>query len=288
MGHKPFAVLADHLTRRGIAVLRFDDRGVGKSTGSFSVATSEDFAEDALGGVRFLKTRPEVAAGKIGVAGHSEGGLIAPMVAVRSTDVAFLVLLAGTGVPGDSIIKAQSRLIARAGGETDDVIERTARAQAAMFAAVRAGGDSAAVQARLQAVADSLLATMTEAERQASGMTPQTARQQAQTIGSPWFRFFLTYDPRPTLRRVKVPVLAINGALDLQVPSQDNLRAIEAALREGGNANVTAREFAGLNHLFQPATTGAPSEYGTIETTMSPEVLEAIAGWITERFGVGK
>jgi pimeloyl-ACP methyl ester carboxylesterase len=288
LGHKPFAVLADHLTRRGIAVLRFDDRGVGKSTGRFPVATSEDFAEDVLGGVRFLKTRSEVAAGKIGVAGHSEGGLIAPMVAVQSTDVAFLVLLAGPGVPGDEILIAQGRLIAKAAGQPDVAIERTAQAQARMFAAVRAGGDSAAMVARLQAIADSLVAAMPEAERRTSGVTPQMMRQQVATISSPWFRYFITHDPRPTLRRVKVPVLAINGALDLQVPSQDNLRAIGAALREGGNTNVVTREFAGLNHLFQPTQTGSPSEYGTIETTMSPEVLDVIAGWITERFGAGK
>lgn len=285
LGHKPFAVLADHLTRRGIAVLRFDDRGVGKSTGRFSVATSEDFAEDALGGVRFLKTRSEVAAGKIGVAGHSEGGLIAPMVAVQSTDVGFIVLLAGPGVPGDSILKAQGRLIAQAAGQQAEALDRQSRAQAEMFAAVRAGGDSAALVARLSEIGTRVLAEIPEAERQASGVTPQMMQQQVQTLSSPWFRFFLTYDPRPTLRRVKVPVLAINGALDLQVPSQDNLRAIDAALREGGNTRVTTREFAGLNHLFQPTTTGAPFEYGTIETTMSPEVLEAISGWITERFG---
>jgi len=288
LGHKPFAVLADHLTRRGIAVLRFDDRGVGKSTGRFSVATSEDFAEDALGGVRFLKARPEVAAGKIGVAGHSEGGLIAPMVAVRSTDVAFLVLLAGPGVPGDEILMAQGRLIAKATGQPDASIERTARAQARMFATIRAGGDSAAMVARLEQIGDSVVAAMPEAERQASGATPEAVRQQVRTITSPWFRYFLTYDPRPTLRRVKVPVLAINGALDLQVPSQENLRAIGAALREGGNADVVTRELAGLNHLFQPTRTGSPAEYGTIETTMSPEALEAVAGWITERFGAGK
>jgi uncharacterized protein len=289
LGHKPFLVLADHLTRRGIAVLRFDDRGIGKSTGRFSTATSEDFAEDALGGVRFLRARPEVARAKVGIAGHSEGGLIAPLVAVQAPDeVGFLVLLAGTGLPGDSILKLQGRLIAQAAGTPPATLDRNQVAQTRMFAAVREGGDSTALLARLKTISDQLIAELSEEERRASGVTPEMMDQQIQQLATPWFRYFLTYDPRPTLARVRVPVLAVNGALDLQVPSKANLEAIEAALRSGGNTRVRTVEFPGLNHLFQTTKTGSPAEYGTIEETMSPAMLETVSAWILENFGPGK
>jgi pimeloyl-ACP methyl ester carboxylesterase len=285
LGHRPFAVLADHLTRRGIAVLRYDDRGVAKSTGRFADATSADFAEDALAAVRYLRTRREVASGKLGIAGHSEGGLIAPMVAVRSPDVAFLVLLAGTGLPGDSILKMQARLIARASGASAEMIELSARVQTRMFAAVVEGGDSAAVRARLRQIGAEALAQMTEEQRRAAQLTPAAMDANIAQISTPWFRYFLAYDPRPTLRRVRVPVLALNGSLDLQVPPKEDLAAIAAALREGGNRDVRTIELPGLNHLFQTTATGAPTEYAQIEETMSPAVLNAVSAWILERFG---
>ena len=285
LGHKPFAVLADHLSRRGIAVLRYDDRGVARSTGSFAAATSADFAEDALAAVRYLRTRREVAPRKIGVAGHSEGGLIAPMVAVRDSGVAFLVLLAGTGVPGDSILKMQGRLLARAAGLSPEMIELSARSQSRMYAAVREGGDSTALRARLRQIGTEMWAGMTEEQRRASQMTPAALEASIAQISSPWFRYFLTYDPRPTLRRVRVPVLALNGSRDLQVPPTEDLAAIAAALREGGNRDVRILELPGLNHLFQTATTGSPAEYALIEETMSPAALNAVSSWILERFG---
>lgn len=285
LGHKPFAVLADHLTRRGIAVLRYDDRGVGRSTGRFADATSADFAEDALAAVRYLGTRREVAPRKIGIAGHSEGGMIAPMVAVRAPEVAFLVLLAGTGLPGDSILKMQGRLIARAAGVSPEMIELSGRAQSRMFAAVKEGGDSAAVRARLRQIGTETWAGMTEEQRRASQMTPAAMEANIAQVSTPWFRYFLAYDPRPTLRRVRVPVLALNGSLDLQVPPKEDLAAIAAALREGGNRDVRTIELPGLNHLFQTTTTGSPAEYAQIEETMSPAALNAISAWILERFG---
>jgi len=285
LGHKPFAVLADHLTRRGIAVLCYDDRGVGRSTGRFADATSGDFADDALAAVRYLGTRREVSPRKIGIAGHSEGGMIAPMVAVRSPEVAFLVLLAGTGVPGDSILKMQGRLLARAAGLSPEMIALSGRAQSRMYAAVREGGDSTAMRARLRQIGAEMWAGMTEEQRRASQMTPAAMEANVLQLSGPWFRYFLTYDPRPTLRRVRVPVLALNGSLDLQVPPKEDLAAIAAALREGGNRDVRTIELPGLNHLFQTATTGAPSEYAVIEETMSPAALNAVSSWILERFG---
>jgi pimeloyl-ACP methyl ester carboxylesterase len=285
LGHKPFAVLADHLTRSGIVVLRYDDRGVGRSTGSFAAGTSADFADDAEAAVRFLRTRPEVAPGKIGIAGHSEGGLIAPMVAARSRDVAFIVLLAGPGMRGDSLLNLQGRLIARAAGRTPEVVEQSARAQLRMFGAITAGGDSAAMVARLRQIGQEMIAQLTEEQRRAAQITPASMEANVAMLTSPWFRYFLATDPRPTLRRVRVPVLALNGSRDLQVPPRENLAGIEAALRAGGNRDFRTLELPGLNHLFQTATTGSPSEYAVIEETMSPAALNAVSSWILERFG---
>lgn len=285
LGHRPFAVLADHLTRRGIAVLRYDDRGVGRSTGRFVDATSADFADDARAAVLFLRGRSEVAPGKIGIVGHSEGGMIGPMVAVRTPEVGFLVLLAGPGIPGDSLLMMQARLIAQASGVPAATIERSGRAQARMFAAVRAGGDSAALRARLRRIGSEVISGLTEEERREAQITPAAMEANVQQVSTPWFRYFLTYDPRPTLRRVRVPVLALNGSLDLQVPPKEDLAAIAAALREGGNRDVRTIELPGLNHLFQTTTTGSPAEYATIEETMSPSALNAVSAWILERFG---
>ena len=284
MGHKPFYVLSDALTRRGIAVLRVDDRGVGKSTGDMAKATSEDFAGDVAAGVAFLKARKEVDAKKIGLIGHSEGGLIAPMVAARSKDVAYIVLLAGTGVPGDEILLLQGRLIAAAGGAKPEDLEKLETVQKALFAAMRSATDETAVAARMEAAIDEL------ARKGAGGAgkadedegTRKALEAQAQIMRSPWFRYFLTYDPRPTLAKVKCPVLAINGEKDLQVPPKANLPEIEKALKAGGNSDVTVRELPELNHLFQHAKTGSPIEYGRIEETFAPEALKLVGDWILE------
>lgn len=285
MGHKPFLVLADHLTRKGIAVLRYDDRGVGKSTGAHAAATSEDFTGDALAAVAFLKARRDV--GAVGIVGHSEGGLIGPLAASRSAEVAFVVMLAGPGLPGEDILYAQGELIGRAGGATEAAVAVNRRIQEAMFAVVRAQPDTAAAVTELQhALQETLASLPAEVRRGMEGeLTPAALDAQIRQVNSPWFRFFLTYDPRPTLEKVPVPVLALNGALDLQVPAEANLREVEAALKRGGNRDVTTRLLPGLNHLFQTARTGSPSEYAQITETMSPTALEAVSSWILERFG---
>lgn len=287
--HKPFLVLADHLTRSGIAVLRYDDRGVGGSTGDFPSATSRDFASDALSAIAWLRTRPEVRPDGIGLVGHSEGGLVAPMAAIESTDIAFLVLLAAPGLDGRDIVLLQSTLIGRAEGVETTRLEANAKRQAAYFDIVENEPDTARASASLKALMTADLAAMSEAERTESGLTGGNTdalidRQVAQ-VNSPWFRYFLSYDPLPALRKVTVPVLALNGTLDLQVPWQENLDAIVGALREAGNADVTALPLEGLNHLFQTATTGSPTEYGQIEETIAPQALDTISGWILERFG---
>ena len=279
-GHRPFLVLADYLTRRGIAVLRVDDRGMGKSTGSFANSTSQDFAQDALAGVEYLKGLKEINPKQIGLIGHSEGGIIAPMVAAESPDVAFIVLMAGTGITGEKILYLQSALILKAEGVSDDLIALDRKIKEQMFAVIKQEPDSAAADKKLHQIAADALSKMKEEDKQALGYTSDMADMSIKQLLSPWFRFFLTYDPAPALMKVKCPVLAINGEKDMQVPPQENLSAIETALQAGGNPDFTVKELPGLNHLFQTAETGSPMEYSKIEETMSPEALDTIGNWI--------
>jgi uncharacterized protein len=285
MGHRPFLILADYLTRKGIAVLRVDDRGVGKSTGTFASSTTEDFAGDVLAGVAYLKTRREIDPKRIGLIGHSEGGYVAPLVATRSTEVAFIVLLAGPGVPIAVLLREQARLLLEASGADPAFIEMNQRTQERMFEIVRRESDPAAAAPELKAEIDALLAQLPSAQRDAA---KASAESSVTMVNSPWFRYLLTYDPAATLRRVKVPVLALNGELDLQVPPAQNLPAIEKALHLGGNQDVETAVLPKLNHLFQTATTGSVSEYRTIEETMSPVALEKISSWILVRTKLSK
>ncbi|PYP92701.1 MAG: alpha/beta hydrolase [Candidatus Angelobacter sp. Gp1-AA117] len=267
LGHKPFLVLSDYLTRRGIAVLRADDRGVGKSTGDFNTATSADFATDAEAGIAFLKTRPEVDRKKIGLVGHSEGGIIAPMVAARNRDVAFIVLMAGSGVRGDQIMVAQSQLISESSGLGHEQAEKNAAKEGEILALVVQEKDNAVLEKKVR-------------EKLAGAMPEAALGAEIQKLNSPWLRYFISYDPAMSLRKVRCPVLALNGSKDMQVPSRQNLPTIRKALEEGGNKNIEVIEFPGLNHLFQTANTGAPSEYAQIDETIAPVVLDKIAAWI--------
>jgi len=270
-GHRPFLVVADYLTRRGIAVLRFDDRGIGSSTGNFAVATTPDFASDALAAVAFLQTRPEVDPEKIGLVGHSEGAIVAPMAANQGGDVAFAVLLASTGVNGRELLVMQAKAMNRAAGLPETVIEQRAEVQESVLdVAVVAENDSVAAEQARAILAD-------------AGLTGDAAEGQIRWLLSPWMKYFLVYDPLPALRDLSIPVLALNGEKDTQVPPTENLVPVEEALREGGNPDVTAEVLPGLNHLFQTAETGVPSEYAGIEETFSPAALEKIADWILKR-----
>ena len=268
-GHAVFLVLADHLTRHGIAVLRYDKRGLGGSGGDPATATSRDFASDAEAGVAFLKTRPEIDPRRIGLIGHSEGGVIAPMVAGEDPSVAFLVLMAGSAVPGDQIIMAQTRAIAAAAGAPEAVVEANAVVERKFLDAVMAAKDRASAEAAARAVL------------KAAGLPDAAIEAQARAASSDWYRFFLAYDPAPALRGLRRPVLAVIGSKDLQVPAALNLPAFRAALKSDPDAEIL--ELSGLNHLFQTARTGAPSEYGEIEETFSPTALDVITDWILER-----
>lgn len=282
LGHKPFLVLADALTRRGIAVLRVDDRGIGKSTGDFVNSTSFDFAEDVLAGVGFLKTRKEVDSKRIGLIGHSEGGIIAPIVATKTNDVAFIVLLAGTGLTGEEILYLQGRLIAQAAGAKKDELDRSEAIQRKLFALIKAEKPSTELVAKLKTLYMKELEQLSDAEKKevekAGGMP--VVQAQLAAFAYPWFKAFLFHDPRTVLAQVKCPVLALNGELDLQVPWKENLDAIRTTLEKSGHKTHTIKAFPKLNHLFQSCTTGAPTEYGKIEETMNEEVLKTVGDWI--------
>jgi len=272
MGHKPFLVLSDFLTRKGIVVLRYDKRGLGKSTGNYGIATTADFASDAEAGLAYLRTRPEVNPAKVGLIGHSEGGTIAPMVASSDSKVAFIVMMAGTGVRGDQVLMEQWKLIEKNRGVSPTEVEKYAAVERELLTQLEAGADHATLEKTLRANMEGV---------------DSSAQMgfQLNILESPWFRYFLIYDPATALRKVKCPVLALDGSKDLQVSPEQNLPAIRRALEEGGNEHVETVEMPGLNHLFQTAKTGAPSEYGEIEETMAPAATEKIAGWIMEQTG---
>jgi hypothetical protein len=270
MGHKPFLILSDYLTRHGIAVLRADDRGTGKSTGVFSKATTADFATDTEAGIAYLKTRTEVHPHKIGLIGHSEGGVIAPMIAARNKDVAFIVMMAGTGVPGDQVLPAQSEAIEVSMGKTPEEAAKDAAKEKDMLKPVETEKDEAVLEKELK-------------EKMAGDVPEGAMGLQISQITSPWFRYFLTYDPTTALRKVTCPVLVLDGSLDKQVLPSQNLPVIRKALEEAGNKHFEIDELPGLNHLFQTAKTGSPTEYAQIEETMSPVALDKIATWIAKQ-----
>ncbi|HCY75470.1 MAG TPA: alpha/beta hydrolase [Ignavibacteriales bacterium] len=279
-GHKPFLVIADYLTRNGIAVLRFDDRGIGQSTGNQATGTSEDFVRDVLAGVDYLKSRTEINHSKIGLIGHSEGGMIAPMAAVKSDDVDFIILMAGTGISGDSILILQSELIQRAEGMPEEEIQKSLKEQREIYSMIVSSDDKTTLEKQLRDKFNSEYSAMSDDEKSKLGDPEVYLNMQIKTLTSPWFNYFIKYNPQPTLEKVKCPVLAINGGNDLQVPPEQNLSAIESALKKGGNKNYEIRLLPGLNHLFQTSATGAVSEYATIEETVAPIALETMADWI--------
>ncbi len=279
-GHKPFLVVADSLSRAGVAVLRVDDRGVGGTDAGPPGATSQDFADDVRAGLAFLRQQPELDPQRLGLIGHSEGGLIAPQVAADDPEVAFVVMLAGPGVSGREVLGRQVERVALSQGlsaqearqaaddnraltrivvEEEDPEARRTKAMAQLEIQARRGGDAAPSEAQLAAA--------------------------VATVDNPWFRYFLALDPRPALRRVRCPVLVFNGELDVQVDADQNLPAIRAALKKGRNRSVTIERLPGLNHLFQRAQTGAASEYATITHTFDEDALQRLTAWVSKTTG---
>ncbi|HET6931833.1 MAG TPA: alpha/beta fold hydrolase [Candidatus Acidoferrum sp.] len=269
-GHKVFLVLADALNREGFAVLRYDKRGVGGSSGDYDAATTADFASDAGAAVAWLKNQAEIDASRVGVLGHSEGSIIAPAVAAADKSVAFVVMIAGPCIRGDKLFVLQSAMTAKAYGAPDDYIARRKIFDQELYSAIlSAPSESAALDRAKARVAQGVADKIVDAQEAESLAKDDTTR---------WERYFLAYDPAPALARLTVPVLALNGSLDVQVPAKENLAAAREALRN--NPKATAMELAGMNHLLQEAKTGAPSEYNDIEETISPAALKIITDWL--------
>lgn len=277
--HKPFLVLADHLTRNGIAVLRYDDRGVGKSKGKTNDATSLSFAGDAEAAVNYLLQRPEINKKKIGLAGHSEGGLIAPIVASRNSNIAFIVSLAGPGVKGHDIMIRQAEDILKASGTPQSDIDETLAVNGHLFRMVSEEPD------QRKFVKDAM--EWYGKELDSKGVSPEERKEKMAaftqgliSVNNPWMRYFIATDPAQFWSKVKCPVLALNGEKDLQVSHEINLPAIKAALRSGGNRKVKTVMLPGLNHLFQTSEKGSPDEYIKIEETFSPDAMGVMTSWI--------
>ncbi len=281
MEHKPFLVLADYLSRRGIAVLRYDDRGFGESTGDFGSATTEDFARDASAAVEFLKTHDRINPVEIGLAGHSEGGLIAPMVVGLRDDIAFVVLLAATGVNGASISQSQSEAMARAAGVGESELEIIRSVNRAVLDIASKAGPDEDLSVKVDEAIEAIIQKLPEADREQAGANIRAAvKGEMQQLQGNWMRFFLNYNPRPALTNIKCPVLAIVGSKDTQVLPELNMPVIQQALAEGRNQDFEIVILDGLNHLFQKSETGGMGEYVTIQETFNPEALKKIGDWI--------
>jgi pimeloyl-ACP methyl ester carboxylesterase len=282
-GFKPFQVIADHLARAGIAVLRYDDRGVGGSTGSVATATSADFATDVLAAIQLLKQRDDIDSSKIGVIGHSEGGIVGPMVA-QSGELAFVVILAGPSLSGTETLYDQGAKILQAKGATEEEMQQQRAMQEQLFAAIRSGQGWDEVKTNMASQIRAAVDKLPPDQRAAIADVDAYVNTQvaAQVAGSqtPWFRFFIDYDPIPALEALKVPTLAIFGELDLQVPPAANLPGMEQAFKNGGPENYQIVTLKGANHLFQQATTGSPAEYATLDKAFVPELLPLVTDWV--------
>ena len=289
MGHRPFLVIADRLTRNGIAVLRADDRGVGGSTGNTMTATIADNVGDVQAAVALLRAHPKVDSARVGLVGHSEGGWVAPLVANQSDGVAFIVMLAGPAVSGEEILYAQTRAMSSVGGLAPAFIEGSEAVSRKIYAIVKSEPDSARAMQAMLALTDTVTRSLPPAQRAAmdsawaeSGRAEQLEEGLAVTL-TPWFRYLLSYDPAPALGALRVPVLALFGELDLQVPPTQSVPVLERLWAQ--HPDATIHVFPRLNHLFQHAETGLLSEYATIEETFAEPALEMMTSWILERAG---
>lgn len=286
MNHKPFLVLADRLARQGVASFRYDDRGVGKSGGNFSEATTQDFANDAAAALAHILKDPRLDATRSGIIGHSEGGTVAAIVgAGEASDYQdqprprFVVMLAGPGVSGHEILREQMKQLLIAEGVDAEMVNKISAAQGELLDASIANANEETLLEKSKALQDlqielnGSLLTLDEEQR------AKLASRAVESLSSPWMSYFLRFDPRPSLRKLDMPVLAVNGTLDSQVWHEQNLPEIEKAIGEAGG-EVTIMRVDGLNHLLQPAKTGAVSEYETIDITMDEATLAKIGEWI--------
>jgi pimeloyl-ACP methyl ester carboxylesterase len=287
VGFRPFKLIAEHLSRTGIAVLRYDDRGVGASSGSIPESTTDDFSGDALSAVRLLAARSDIQKARVGLVGHSEGALTAAIAASKSGDVAFIVWLAGSGFRGDELLRQQATDLARANGADAETLGRILAAHKRMLELVRDGGTVEEITAITRTLARAQVETLPEKQRKAipnvDAAVEAMLPAQVAAMRSTWFRSFIFFDPASALEKVTCPVLAIFGERDMQVPPALNRPPVEAALARAGNRQVTTKVYPESNHLFQRAQTGHPSEYATLPKEFVPGLLDDIAAWIAAR-----
>lgn len=285
LGHKTFAVLADALTRNGIVVLRVDDRGVGKTTGQFKGSTTADFAFDARAGLNYLRSRPEVDKKKTGLIGHSEGGMIAPMVAAGNKDVNFIVLLAGPGIKISQLMAEQNAAISHQAGVSDTAIQSYIKMYTTAYNVILSTTDTAAALVKTEEIVKDWItktdpALLRELRLDEPKAQTQLAAAMVNDMQDKWYRYFMTFDPAPYLEELSCKVLALNGSKDVQVISSSNLAGIEAALKKSKSKVYTVKELPGLNHLFQTCKSCTPVEYSQLEETFSPAALEEINNWL--------
>lgn len=281
--HKPFLVLADHLTKHGIGVLRYDDRGIGKSGGNPANGTSADFATDTQAALDYLKTRKEVNKNKIGLIGHSEGGLIAQLIAEKNADVAFIVMLAGPGIQGSELMVLQNYLAGKADGIPENELTAMGNTLRDAYSVVITENDEKARKTAVALVFNKGFTPFFVSKGVPKDEIARAVNAQVETVTSPWFVYFLRYNPTPVIEKIKCPILALNGEKDFQVAPVANLDGIKRAAEKGGNKRVVTKNMPGLNHLFQECVTGTLQEYGELEQTMSPVVLNEISTWIAKQ-----
>jgi hypothetical protein len=293
LGFKIFKVIADHLTKNGIAVLRYDDRGVGETKGkTVNESTTEDFAGDVLAAAQYLKTRDNINPLQIGLMGHSEGGIVAPLAASKSSDIAFIVLMAGTAVKGIDILKEQTKLIMKADNSTEREIKGYQKMLDAVYDAIKSNTPLEVVRVQIRndiienfdEIPEKQRKDIIDKEKYADEVAEQTIAE----FNTTWMKFFLPYDPALALTKVKCPALALFGEKDLQVPPKQSEKPMIDALEKSGNKDYKVVIFPNANHLFQSANTGSPSEYGSLPKEFAPGFLETVSGWILERVTVVK
>ena len=291
-GFKIFKIIADHFTKNGIAVLRYDDRGIGGSTGNISESTTEDFAGDVIEAVKYLQTRNDIRHDNIGLCGHSEGGIVAPLAASKYKDIAFIILMAGTGVTGEEVVIEQTELILKAEGMTDEEIKESLEQSKKLFSDLRSGKEKEEIISELRKQILEDYEDMTEEQKELitnkDEYADKTANSKYDQLTSPWMSYFLSYDPVPALEKVICPVLMLFGELDLQVSVAQNEKPMVDALVKGSNKDFEVKTFPKANHLFQAANTGSPSEYADLQKEFTPGFLDFMLSWILERFSVSR
>ena len=283
LGHKPFLVLSDFLTRKGYGVLRYDDRGAGKSGGNPADKTSGDFATDTQAALDYLKTRAEVNKKKIGLIGHSEGGLIAQLIAGKNTDIAFIVMLAGLGIQGSELMVLQNYLVGKADGIPENELTTMGTTIRKVYNVITTENDQKIRKATVSDILDKEFTPFFISKGVPKDEIGRVVSAQTEQLTSPWFVYFLRYDPAPVVAKIKCPIFALNGSKDIQVAADANLDGLKRIAEKSANKKVLTKKYMGLNHLFQECTTGSIQEYETIEQTISPVVLNDIADWIAKQ-----